>query len=106
MEELQVKANDIPFGIMTWWNEHREASQYQVKLSYKEINSPLDYQKLTIVTIDRNTFYYTFTGLAIGYYKIEVCAENRAGETIASGTVEREVRLLAYHTNPHYGWSL
>ncbi len=92
---LKAKAKNIPFGIMTYWKQCADAFQYEVELSYKEENnSKNDYQKLTTVVNDSNTFYHTFSGLATGSYEIKIYAKSRSGEEIASDTVYSDVKYL------------
>lgn len=87
LKDLKVYGKSIPFGIMIWWDKCEFAVEYQVKLYLENKNYPNGCQELVTVTIDRNTFYYTFYGLADQKYIAEVIAENRAGETIGSGGV-------------------
>ena len=100
MKELQVKVKELPFGIMVWWDKSEEAMGYQVKLyleGQKDANNALE---LTTVSIERNTFYHSFTGLAENLYLREVIAENREGEFIACGAAKQKVRRLIYHIDP------
>lgn len=102
MKDLQVKLKELPFGIMVWWDKSEEATGYQVKLyleGQKDTNNALE---LTTVSIERNTFYHSFTGLADNFYLIEVIAENREGESIAYGAAKQEVRPLIYHIDPEW----
>ena len=109
MKDLQVKVKELPLGIMVWWDKSKEAARYQVKLYLKGQKNANNALELTTVSIERNTFYHSFTGLADNFYLIKVIAENREGESIAYGAAKQEVRPLIYHIDPewdikHKGW--
>ena len=89
--ELKVYGKGIPFGIMIWWDKCEDAALYQVRLYLADISCPNGCQELTTVTVERNTFYHTFTGLADQKYLIGVSAENREGKEIESGMISVEI---------------
>ena len=98
MKELKVYGKSIPFGIMIWWDKCEDAAMYQVHLYLENKSCPNGCQELTTVTVERNTFYHTFTGLADQRYLIAVSAENREGKEIESGmmSVKVESRFEVY----------
>ena len=98
MKELKVYGESIPFGTMIWWDKCEDAALYQVRLYLEDKSCPNGCRELTTVTVERNTFYHTFTGLADQRYLIAVSAENREGKEIESGmmSVKLESRFKVY----------
>jgi hypothetical protein len=54
---MKLKCAPIFYGIMAYWEEVAEATSYNVILFIND-------QVLSRKSLDRNEFYYTFTGLA------------------------------------------
>ena len=93
--DIRIRIGSILNGAMVYWEKIEDAARYYVKLYIEEkeayFNKTVFEQELETVEIDRNKFYHTFQGLAkfyrerIGFkYYIEVLAENRDGQIIAS----------------------
>ena len=91
MKELNVDGKSIPFGIMVWWDKCEDAALYQVRLYLEDVLYPNGRRELTTKTVDRNTFYHTFTGLADQSYLIAVSAESREGIEIESGMISVKI---------------
>lgn len=111
MEKIEVHCNGIPYGFMVWWKKNDGAARYFVHLFICKTKNVYDNFKreykavieesneISVVEIDRNIAYHTFTNLAqINYrndrygrkeetglsYFVKTEAESRDGKTIAS----------------------
>ena len=85
--DVRVRVGSMLNGAMVYWEKIEDAARYYVKLYVEEKGSYSNKtfeQELETVEIDRNKFYHTFQGLARFQYYIEVLAENRDGQIIAS----------------------
>ena len=83
MEALEIREEGMPYGFMLWWDKHKDAVRYTVRL-YIECDGAE--HELSVVEKDRHTAYHTFTNLAYlsrGEYKVSVEAEGRDGTVIA-----------------------
>lgn len=96
MKELKLELFGVPYGLMALWNGAPDAAQYTVKLfvyRYKSKTAPnigttytdevLSKEPIAVVVTDRDTLYYTFTGLAEIQYVYRVSSSH--GFSASSG---------------------